>query len=146
MTSEIRLNHYGRPWGVPRAHLNWRGTPKPAKTREDAIGYALRLSHERALRLRSERRGTPVDAYECGHCGAWHVGTQKKEYRGVPTLYWELGDRAWFNLKAENSGSGERRLQAVIRRLGVRLPLRAELARRRVDASTRSRRRSRRRS
>lgn len=117
-TEPVRLNRQGRPWGVPRAHVNKHGVPKPAKTREEAIGLALKYSYEVATGL-SFGRGE-VQAYECDYCGAWHVGVvplwqrRRIQRAGNDWMLWhELGDRAWWNLMAENRGQRTKRRQAI---------------------------------
>jgi hypothetical protein len=110
----MRLNHHGRPWGVPREHVNRWGVAKAAMTREVAIGKALTLSHERALDPERRDRGH-VEAYQCGHCGSWHIGTPiRARKRGLlSALAYELGERALFNLPPENHGRPEKRLAAI---------------------------------
>ncbi|HEU5394217.1 MAG TPA: hypothetical protein VFV36_05385 [Candidatus Methylomirabilis sp.] len=103
---------------MPRSHVNKHGEPKPAKTREEAVGLALRYSYEVATG-QSFGRGE-VQAYECDYCGAWHVGViplwqrRRIQRAGVDWALWlELGDRAWWNLVSENRGVEPGRCRAV---------------------------------
>lgn len=94
-------------------HINTHGEPKPALTMAEAIGKALDYDYERQTDPTRRARG-PVLAYQCSHCGSWHIGTQPPRMR-KPIQCIEIGDRVWHNLQAEN-GDHDRRLGFVIRR------------------------------
>lgn len=91
-------------------HINRYGEPKPCLTRENAIAMAL------AYTMDPDRvRQDAVDAYQCDHCPWWHIGTRRPQLR-KPTQCVEVGDRVWWNLKVENTGSPAGRLGIVVGR------------------------------
>lgn len=98
-----------RPPGHPRTCWSRiRGRPK--------VQYSEPVARLTAVKITDDNPGDgPWHAYQCDHCGAWHVGRPGRrswnaDRRG---LFDEIGGRAFGNLRAENTGPVELRLQRI---------------------------------
>lgn len=61
--------------------------------------------------------GGIVEPYVCRVCNKWHVGNSVRARRYADRTLWkEIGDRAYYNLLAENTKTSSTR----IRRIGDR--------------------------
>jgi hypothetical protein len=89
-------------WKKQRFHYNGFGVPKRKYTREEA-----------ARAVREINAGKPfhtelVESYKCKGCKDWHVGRSSHAHKNT-TLWYEIGNRAYYNLVSENTGSRVKR-------------------------------------
>ncbi len=91
-------------------HTRWNGVPKRKYlTAESADEAAARM------RYVTEQM---FDSYVCGECDQWHVGhSRQTPVSAQVDLVSELGERVMAHMKAENMGSGPRRLTVVKKRV-----------------------------
>lgn len=79
------------------------------------------LTHAESDAYHLQRRlKQSVSVYKCAHCWSLHVGrtsTRMKYQANLhPSLVMEIGDRAFWNLLAENVPVEQLRLQSIARR------------------------------
>lgn len=110
----MKTNRHGRPWGVPREHVNRWGREKDNLTETEAVTRAIEMNIDR-WESGKQRRGL-VAAYDCAYCGHWHVGTMSKQRPYLMALQLELGRRAYSNFSAENFQSRADRYRAIVSR------------------------------
>jgi hypothetical protein len=100
-----------QPWKRQRFHYNAYGEPKRNYNTEfDAIIACKELNKNRFCTDEQF-----VHPYQCRLCKQWHVGRHSQAHKDT-TLYYEIGDRAYYNLVVENSKEPDKRIAGVLTR------------------------------
>lgn len=100
-----------KQWKHQRFHYNAYGNEKRKyPTEYDAVIACKELNKDRFCTHEQF-----VHPYICKMCQHWHVGRSSQAHKDT-TLYYELGDRAYYNLASENSRSGIKRITSIMGR------------------------------
>lgn len=98
-------------WKTQRFHYNAFGQAKVRyKSEEDAILHAKIVNAKK--RFGEDELVAP---YICKLCNGWHLGRIGRSSRAVKdtSLWYEIGDRAYYNLVSENSRPIKFRLMRI---------------------------------
>lgn len=85
-------------WKFQRFHFTSRGKEKVKyRSREDALLAAKYINQNKTFGV-----DELVEPYECKMCQHWHVGRSSRAKKDS-ALWYEIGDRAYYNLVVENT-------------------------------------------
>src|SRR5262245_58853241 len=93
-------------WRRQRFHYNGWGHPKRCYDHEGALQVAKEINAKKSFHTEL------VEAYQCKGCNRWHVGRSSHAHKKT-TLWYELGNRAYYNITAENIGSHKKRIVRI---------------------------------
>lgn len=104
MLTQERPKH----WKRLRFHYTSTGYPKIKYSSKENANLAARAVNEK------KRFGEDqlVSSYVCKICQFWHVGRSSQAKKDT-SLWQEIGDRAYYNLCAENTGSLQKRTMRI---------------------------------
>lgn len=97
-----------KTWRRQRFHFTNSGYPKVKyKSLEDATLVAKEINQKKVFGV-----DELVEPYVCKMCNNWHIGRSSKAKKDS-TLWHEIGDRAYYNLAAENARSEQIRIMRI---------------------------------
>jgi hypothetical protein len=89
-------------WKKQRYHYNGFGQAKRRYTQSEAALAVREINAGKAFHT------DLVESYKCKNCKSWHVGRSSHAHKNT-TLWYEIGNRAYYNLVSENTNSRVRR-------------------------------------